>query len=171
MSGTCREVQRSLEELGGALPPDVEAHLGACAACRAHAALLGQLEVLAPAPADEARVLEIMAALPPAPWARRRAWAWMPAAAAVALVAAGLGLVGALPAPSVMGSLPEAAGGLLGWMGSYALDALAAADSGSGAVQAVAAAGGVGLLAGMLVTLLGGGWAMLSLVRRGRSEQ
>lgn len=171
MSELCIEVQRSLEERGGQLEPRTEAHLSSCPTCRAHALLLGQLEALAPAPADEARVLEIMAALPPAPWQRRRAWAWMPAAAAVAAVAAGLGLVGALPAPSVMSALPEAAAGLLGWMGDHVADTLVAARSGSGALQTVAAAGGIGLLLGSLVALIGGGWAAFSLVRRGRDDR
>ncbi|MGV8039891.1 MAG: hypothetical protein AB2L07_07390 [Thermoanaerobaculaceae bacterium] len=171
MSERCTEIQRSLEEHEGRLDPRAEAHLSSCATCQAHALLLGRLESLAPAPADEARVLEIMAALPPAPWQRRRAWAWVPAAAAGVLAAAGLGLVGALPAPSVMGTLPEAAGGLLGWMGNYAVDTLVAAQSGSGAVQMVAAAGGIGLVIASVVTLFGGGWAMLSLVRRGRSDR
>lgn len=171
MSEQCIEIRRSLEEHEGRLGPRAEAHLSSCETCRAHALLLGTLESLAPAAVDEARVLEIMAALPPAPWQRRRAWAWVPAAVAGVAVAAGLGLVGALPAPSVMGALPEAAAGLLGWMGDHAADTLVAAQSGSGALQMVAAAGGVGLLLGSLVALLGGGWAALSLVRRGRSDR
>lgn len=171
MSKQCIDIQRSLDEHEGRLDPRTEAHLSSCATCRAHAVLLGQLETLAPAPADEARVLEIMAALPPAPWRRRRVWTWAPAAAAGVAVAAGLGLVGALPAPSVMGTLPAAAGRLLGWMGDYAADTLVAVESSSGALQVVATAGGIGLIVASLVAFLGGGWAALSLVRRGRSDR
>lgn len=171
MSEHCIDIQRALEEMEGPLRPQQEAHLSSCTTCRAHAVLVGKLDSLAPALADEARVLEIMASLPPAAWQRRRVWSWVPAAAAGVLVAAGLGLVGSLPAPSVAGALPEATGGLLGWMGSFALDALTVAESGSGALQTVALAGGAGLLVGIAVTLLGGGWAMLSLVRRGRSDR
>lgn len=171
MSKQCIEIQRAVEEIAGPLGPEHDAHLSSCATCQAHAVLLGRLAALAPSPVDESRVLEIMAALPPVAWQRRRVWSWTPAAAAGVLVAAGLGLVGSLPAPSVSGALPQATGGLLGWMGSYALDALTVAESGSGALQTVAVAGGAGLLVGIAVTLLGGGWAMLSLVRRARSDR
>ncbi|HPW54766.1 MAG: hypothetical protein KA072_03245 [Thermoanaerobaculaceae bacterium] len=171
MSEQCTSIRRSLEEHGDRLDPQLAAHLSSCPTCQAHAVLLGGLESLAPAPADEARVLEIMAALPPAPWLRRRAWTWAPVAAAGVMVAVGVGLVGGVPAPSVMETLPEAAGGLLGWMGNYAVDALVAARSGSGALQLVAAAGGMSLVIASVITLFGGGWAMLSLVRRGRSDR
>ena len=170
MSPACSDIQRRIEE-EGATDPAVGTHLTTCRACQAHAALVAQLDSLTPAAADDERVASIMAALPLAAWQRRRFWTWLPAAAGFLLAAVGLVLVGALPAPTVLGSLPHAAGTLLGWLSSHALDTLVAAQSGSDALQTVAAAGGLGLVIWILLTLLGGGWAVMALVRRGRSAR
>jgi len=167
VSPACSDVQRKIEEQGTA-DSTVGTHLAVCKVCQAHAALVSQLDGLIPAAAEDARVAAIMASLPLAGWQRRRVWTWLPAAAGFLFAAVGLVLVGALPAPTVLGALPQAAGGLLGWLGSHALDTLAAARSGSDALQTVAAAGGLGLIVWTLLTLFGGGWVVMALARRGR---
>jgi len=109
-----------------------------------------------------------MAALPPAPWQKRRLAAWLPLAAGLAFVACGLLLLGGIPASGTVAQLPAAAGGLLGWVASSALDALVAARGGSDAARALVAAGGMWLLVWLIAAALGGSWAVMSLVTRPR---
>jgi len=164
----CAAVRRSLETEGSVPHSDLQAHLKACAHCRAHAALLAVLGRLEPAQASEETVHRIVAALPPAPWQRRRVAAWLPLVAGLALVVAGLAISGGIPAPATLSSLPAALGGVLGWIGASALDALAAARGSTDAAQAVVAAGGFWLLLWLVVAALGSGWAVVSLVNRSR---
>jgi hypothetical protein len=109
-----------------------------------------------------------MAALPPAPWQRKRLAAWLPVAAGLAFVAAGLLLVGGIPASGTVAQLPAAAGGVVGWIASSALDALAAGRGGSDAAKVLVAAGGSWFVVWLALAALGGSWAMASLVGRAR---
>jgi hypothetical protein len=169
VSESCTAVRARLEAGEGSGEPEVAAHLAGCPACRAHASLLQVLGGLTPADADETAVSRIVAALPPAPWLRRRVAVWLPLAAGLALAAAGLVLSGGIPAPGVVSSLPAAAGAVTSWLVSSFLDALAAARAGTDAVQAVTTAGGLGMLLWLFAAALGGGWAVVSLARpRGR---
>jgi hypothetical protein len=167
---SCLAVRNRLETGATAEDRDVAAHLAECPSCKAHAALLQVLGGLEPAEASEERVVRIMAALPPAPWRRRRLAAWLPLAAGVALTVFGLGLSGGIPASSVMSSLPAAAGGILGWVLSSILDALAAARGGTDAVRAIVTAGGAWLLLWLAAAALGGGWAVVRLAGRTHGE-
>ncbi len=160
-------MRQSLES-GAGWDREVRAHLEGCASCRAHAALLEVLGGLAPGDASEKTVTRIVAALPPAPWQRRRLAAWLPLAAGFALAVIGLVLSGGIPAPGVMSSLPAAAGGVVGWVVSSALDALAAARGGTDAARAMVATGGFSLLMWLLAAAVGGGWAVVALVGRTR---
>ena len=167
MNESCGAVRQSLETGAGA-DREVRTHLEACASCRAHAALLDVLGRLAPGEASEETVRRIVAALPPAPWQRRRLAAFLPLAAGLALAVLGLVLSGGIPAPGVMSSLPAAAGGVLGWIVSSALDALAAARGGTDAVRMTVTAGGFWLLLWLAAAALGGSWAVVALVGRSR---
>jgi hypothetical protein len=167
----CAAVRRRLETEGSVPHADLQAHLDACAQCRAHAALLAVLGRLEAPEASEETVHRIVAALPPAPWQRRRLAAWLPLAAGLALVAASLALSGGIPALATMSSLSGAVGGVLGWIVASALDALAAARGSTDAAQAVVAAGGVWLLLWLVTAALGGSWAVVSLVKRSRGER
>ncbi len=169
MSGNCRAVRERLEAGTPAEDREVAAHLAACTACRSHASLLLELGRLSPPEASEETVKRIVAALPPAPWLRRRVSAWLPLAAGLALAAVGLVLSGGIPAPGVVSSLPAAAGGVTGWLVSSFLDALAAARAGTDAAQAVAAAGGIWMLLWLVAAALGGSWAVVALVGRPRT--
>jgi hypothetical protein len=160
-------VRQSLET-GAAGDRKVRAHLEGCASCRAHAAVLDVLGRLAPGEASEETVNRIVAALPPAPWQRRRLAAWLPLAAGLAMAVVGLVLSGGLPAPDVMSSLPAAAGGVLGWILSSALDALAAARGGTDAARAMVATGGFSLLLWLAAAAVGGSWAVVALLGRSR---
>jgi hypothetical protein len=160
-------VRQSLET-GAAGDRKVRAHLEGCASCRAHAAVLDVLGRLAPGEASEETVSRIVAALPPAPWQRRRLAAWLPLAAGLAMAVVGLVLSGGLPAPDVMSSLPAAAGGVLGWILSSALDALAAARGGTDAARAMVATGGFSLLLWLAAAAVGGSWAVVALLGRSR---
>lgn len=171
MNEQCAAVRRRLETEGSVPHVDLQAHLEACTHCRAHAALLAVLGRLEPGQASEETVHRIVAALPPAPWQRRRVAAWLPLAAGLALVVAGLAISGGIPAPATLSSLPAAFGGVLGWIGASALDALAAARGSTDATQALVAAGGFWLLLWLVVAALGGGWAVVSLVNRSRVER
>jgi hypothetical protein len=131
-------------------------------------ALLDVLGRLAPGEASEETVRRIVAALPPAPWQRRRLAAFLPLAAGLALAVLGLVLSGGIPAPGVMSSLPAAAGGVLGWIVSSALDALAAARGGTDAVRMTVTAGGFWLLLWLAAAALGSSWAVMALVGRSR---
>jgi hypothetical protein len=162
-------VRQSLETGAGG-DREVRAHLEGCASCRAHTALLDVLGRLAPGEASEETVRRIVAALPPAPWQRRRLAAFLPLAAGLALAVLGLVLSGGIPAPGVMSSLPAAAGGVLGWIVSSALDALAAARGGTDAVRMTMTAGGFWLLLWLAAAALGGSWAVVALVVRSRGE-
>ena len=171
MSESCRAVRGRLEAGGAADDREVAAHLAGCPACRAHASLLEVLGGLAPAEADETAVSRIVAALPPAPWLRRRLAAWLPLAAGLTLAAIGLVLSGGIPAPGVVSSLPGAAGAVTGWLVSSFLDALAAARAGTDAVQTVTTAGGLGMLLWLAAAALGSGWAVVSLAGRPRGRR
>ena len=168
MNESCRAVREALEAETGGGDPGVGAHLEVCAACRAHAALLQALEPLASREASEETVKRIVAALPPAPWLRRRVAAWLPLAAGLALATLGLVVSGGVPAPGVVSSLPGAAGAVGGWLVSSFLDALAAARAGTDAAQAVTAAGGVWMLLWLVAAALGGSWAVVTLTGRHR---
>jgi hypothetical protein len=165
----CAEIRRRLEAGRAAEDAEVLAHIRTCEGCRAHAAILAVLGRLEPSQADPDNVRRIMAALPPAAWQRRRFAAWLPLAAGLALVAAGLVVLGGVPAATAVASVPAAFGGVLGWIASSALDALTAARAGADAARVLAAAGGAWLLVWLLVAALGGGWAVVSLVARARS--
>lgn len=167
MNQSCAAVRQSLET-GAAEDRRVRAHLDGCASCRAHAALLELLGCLAPGEASEETVSRIVAALPPSPWLRRRLASWLPLVAGFALAVLGLVLSGGIPAPGVISSLPAAAGGVLGWIVSSAIDALAAARGGTDAARMVATAGGFWLLLWLAVAAVGGSWAAVALVSRTR---
>lgn len=168
MNEVCAVVRRSLESGGLTERSEIQAHLGECSACRAHAALVALLTELEPSEADAVTVRRVMAALPPAPWQRRRLAAWLPLAAGLAFVVAGLLLLGGVPASGTVAQLPAAAGGVLGWIGSSALDTLVAARGGSDAARVLVAAGGLWLVVWLALAALGGSWAMVSLVARPR---
>lgn len=167
MNASCQAVRRSLET-GAAGEREVRAHLEGCPSCRAHAALIEVLGRLAPGEASEETVRRIVAVLPPAPWQRRRLAAWLPLAAGLALAVVGLVLSGGIPAPGVMSSLPAAAGGVLGWIVSSALDALAAARGATDATHVVVTAGGFWILLWLAAAAIGGSWAVVALVARSR---
>lgn len=166
MNENCRAVRQSLE--AGAEDREVRAHLEGCASCRAHAALLNVLGRLTPGEASVETVSRIVAALPSAPWQRRRLVAWLPLAAGLALAAVGLALSGGIPAPDVMSSLPGVAGGVIGWILSSALDALAAARGGTDAARAMVATGGFSLLLWLVAAAVGSSWAVVALLGRSR---
>jgi hypothetical protein len=166
---SCAEIRRRLEAGGAASDADAAAHIQACEGCRAHAAILAVLGRLEPPQADPESVRRVMAALPPAAWQRRRLAAWLPLAAGLALVASGLVLLGGIPAATAVAGLPAALGGVLGWIVSSALDALAAARGGAAAARMLAAAGGAWFVVWLALTALGGGWAVVSLVARARA--
>jgi hypothetical protein len=166
VSETCTDVRERLEAGAAAEDREVAAHLAGCPACRAHASLLRVLAAVEPREADEATVARIVAALPPAPWVLRRAAAWLPMAAGLALAVLGLAVAGGVPAPSVASSVPGAIGGIGAWLVSALLDAVAAARAGSDAARAAATAGGLGMLLWLFVVALGGGWAVVSLAGR-----
>jgi len=164
----CAVVRRSLESDGPGERTGVQGHLDGCPECRAHASLLDVLSQVEPGEADPETVRSVMAALPPAPWQRRRLSAWLPLAAGLALAACGLLLLGGVPASGVVAQLPAAAGGVLGWIASSALDALVAARGGSDAARALVAAGGLWVLVWLVLAAVGGSWAVMSLVARPR---
>jgi predicted anti-sigma-YlaC factor YlaD len=164
----CSKARDSLETGGLPVRSEVRAHLNECPACRAHAALLAILAELAPSEADPVTVRAVMTALPPAPWQKRRFAAWLPLAAGLAFVAAGMLLLGGVPASGTVAQLPAAAGGVLGWIASSALDALTAARGGSDAAKMLVAVGGSWLVVWLALAALGGSWAMVSLVGRAR---
>jgi predicted anti-sigma-YlaC factor YlaD len=166
IAATCRLVRQTLER-EGVLSHDESAHLNACSACRAHAALLSAFARIPAREPDEAAVRRIIAALPPAPWQRRRIATWLPLAAGVGLVGTGFALLGGVPAAGAVAELPGVAGGFLAWLGSSVLDAVAAARASSEAVRVTLAAEGAWLVLWAAVTALGGGWALRALVRPG----
>lgn len=166
IDATCRLVRQALES-ESVLSRDASAHLDSCPACRAHAALLAAFARVPAREPDEAAVRRIVAALPPAPWQRRRVATWLPLAAGVGLVGTGFALLGGVPAPGAVAELPGVAGGFLSWLGSSVLDAVAAARASSDAVRVTLAAEGLWVLLWAAVTALGGGWALRALVQPG----
>jgi len=94
--------------------------------------------------------------------------AWLPLAAGLALAAVGLVLSGGIPAPDVMSSLPGVAGGVIGWILSSVLDALAAARGGTDAARAMVATGGFSLLLWLVAAAVGGSWAVVARLGRSR---
>jgi predicted anti-sigma-YlaC factor YlaD len=161
---TCRLVRQTLES-ESVLSQDHEAHLSVCAACRAHAALLAAFAQVPARKVDEAAVRRIVAALPPAPWQRRRVATWLPLTAGLGLVGTGFALLGGIPAPGAVAELPGVAGGFATWLGSSVLDAVAAARASSDAVRVTLAAEGLWLVLWAAATALGGGWVVRALVR------
>jgi len=109
-----------------------------------------------------------MKALPPAPWQRWRLVAWLPFAAGLAFVGAGLLMLGGVPAAGTVAQLPAAAGGVLGWIAASARDALTAAHGGSDAARVLLTTGGVWFVVWLALAALGGSWAMVALAGRGR---
>ncbi len=169
MNESCAEVRRRLEEGGTAENAGAVAHLQTCEGCRAHAAILAVLGRLEPPQADPDAVRRIVAALPPAPWQRRRIGAWLPLAAGLAMAAVGLVLLGGVPAPSAVAGLPAALGGVLGWIAAAAVGGLVAARGGADAIRTLAAAGGAWFLVWLSLAAAGGAWAVVALAARPRS--
>ncbi len=169
MNASCAEVRRTLEDETGGVTGQASAHLAACASCRAHARLLGLLDQAAPHPAADADVKRIMAALPPAPWQRRTAGAWLPLVAGLALVVGGLLLLGGVPAGSEVASLPGVASGFLARVASVGLDAVAAARGGADLARVLAAASGVWLFVWLALAAVGGSWAVVAVAVRRRA--
>lgn len=157
-----------MESGGASDDAGIRAHLDECPACRAHASLLAILAELEPGEADTETVRDVMRALPPAPWQKRRVAAWLPFAAGLALMAAGLAMLGGVPAGGFVAQLPAAAGGVLAWIAASARDTLVAARGGADAARTVAAAGGIWFVVWVAVAALGGSWAMVALSARGR---
>lgn len=158
---------RQTLESESVLSHEASAHLDACPACRTHAALLATLARVPARKPDEAAVRRIVAALPPAPWQRRRVVTWLPLAAGVGLVGTGFALLGGVPAAGAVAELPGVAGGFLSWLGTSVLDAVVAARASSEAVRVTLAAEGLWLVVWAALTALGGGWALRALVRPG----
>ena len=168
MNEACSKARGTLETGGLHGRSEIRSHLDECPACRAHAALLSTLAKLEPGEADPVTVRRIMATLPPVPWQKRRLAAWLPLGAGFAFVAAGLLLLGGVPAAGTVAQLPAAARGVLGWIASSALDALTAARGGSDAAKVLIAAGGAWFVVWLALAALGGSWAMVSLIGRAR---
>lgn len=113
----CPDVQDQLEhraQTGAALTRAAQAHLDTCAACRAHEALLRDLELalleaVPPAPPPEALRAQVLTAARRTPAARpaRRWWPAALGAAAIAGLVASLGLF--TPSRSVAATLPDPA--------------------------------------------------------------
>ncbi|MEW6337016.1 MAG: hypothetical protein ACOY3Y_02720 [Acidobacteriota bacterium] len=161
----CRAVREALE-IGRGGQASVAEHLSSCEACRRHAALLASFDTLEPRAADPERVEEVLAALPVAPWQRRRLSTWLPTAAGLGLAGAGLALVGGVPAPSAVAALPQVTGNLVAWIASWTLDVLAAVRGGSEAVRTVVAAEGGRVVLWLLLAAAGSGWAARALALR-----
>jgi hypothetical protein len=159
-------VRRALE--GEGEQPEVLAHVATCAACRAYADMLRLLADLEPAAPDAEAVDAILTSLPAAPWQRRRPATWLPLAAGLGLVVAGLGLVGGLPASGAVAAVPGAAGNLFGYLAAWFLDALAVVRDTSHALGIAVVVEGVGLLLWLAVVAVGSGWAAVALARAPR---
>ncbi|MGE5235101.1 MAG: hypothetical protein ACM3O7_01985 [Acidobacteriota bacterium] len=163
----CQEVREALEN-GASAISGFQTHLDGCPVCRRHQALLATLARLDTPPVSEARVAEIMSALPAAGWQRRHPATWLPLAAGLVLAALGLVLLGGLPASGAVAALPQAASGISAWLTSWILDGLAAVRGGADAVRLLLAAEGLWLLWMVLAAAAGGGLAVRALARRRR---
>lgn len=162
---SCNEVRRVLDEGRERLSSELRAHLESCAGCRRHAALLATLSHAEPSEPDAELVRRIVNARPTAPWQLRRWATWVPLAAGLGLIGAGIGVVGRVPAPSAVSALPTVGEGFLGWLSAWWLDSLAALRGGSDAARTLVAAGGATLVAWLLFTAIGGGWFVRALAR------
>lgn len=164
MSTTCNEVRRALEE--GVSLPGLEVHVAGCATCRAHAALLTTLAAAAPRQVDETTVAAILAARPVARWQRRRLTTWLPLAAGLALMVAGLALLGGVPGSGALALLPGALGGLVSLAAAAVADAWVVVRGGGEAMRALVGVGGGWVVVWLVVLALGGGWGVVALARR-----
>jgi hypothetical protein len=149
------------------VPGPLAGHLEDCASCRRHHALIAVLAHLEPTrEAADARVTEIMRALPPARWQRHRLTSWLPLAAGLGLVALGLAMLGGIPAPGAVAALPHLASALTAWFTSVCLDGLAAVRGGATAAHLLVATEGLWLFWVLLAAAAGGGLAARALARR-----
>lgn len=169
MTPACSTARHAIEADAAELSAEIQTHLSECAECRTHAAVVCSLASLSPAPADDGAVAQIIAALPPARWQYRRVATWLPLAAALALVAVGLLLLGGVPAGSFVAAIPSAASGVLGWIGTWALDTMVVARGSADAVRAAVSVAGAWLVIWLMVVALGGGWVASALARRRRT--
>jgi len=161
----CRDVLCALED--GREPRDeVREHLAACERCRNHESLLSVLATLPPDAPDEAAVEAIMQALPRPRWQLLRVATWIPAALGAALAAAGLWLLGGVPAGRTVATVGDSAPSLLSWAFSWVLDVATTARSASDAAVAVVAAGGVWAVLAVVLAGIGSGWLVFALARR-----
>lgn len=166
MSEQCLNVRRAIEE--GEDRERHAGHLASCPACEAHAHLLASLERFEPREADPERVASIMASLPPAPWQHAGALAWLPLAAACVLMAVGLVLLGGVPAPGAVAAVPHVASGALAWLGTAALDSLAAIRGSADALQVLLQTQGAWLVLGLLLLVTGAGSGVRLVLRGAR---
>jgi hypothetical protein len=167
----CMAVRRALEDSDEAALERVREHMETCASCRAHAALLETLTTLRPPEADDGRVRAILRSLPVARWQRRRLVTWLPAAAGLLLVVAGMMLLGGVPAGGAVAALPSAIGALGGLLGRAVVGTLTVLRGSGDAVRAVVSAGGVWVVVWLLLAALGGGWGVMALARGRRREE
>lgn len=167
MTIECSEILRALED-GSEASEQVRGHLASCRRCRSHASLLSVLATLPPESADEAAVAAIMQALPRPRWQLRRVATWVPAALGALLAAAGLWLLGGVPAAGAVGGRSQS---LLSWAFSWALDLAATLRSASDAAVAVVAAGGAWAVVAVLLAGLSSGWLVWALAHRGTGKR
>lgn len=165
MTIECRDVLCALED-GLEGRDEVREHLAACQRCRNHESLLSIFATLPPDTSDEAAVEAIMQALPRPRWQLLRVTTWIPAALGAALAAAGLWLLGGVPAGRAVTSAGDSAPSLLSWAFSWVLDLAATARSASDAAVAVVATGGVWAVVAVVLAGLGSGWLVFALARR-----
>jgi hypothetical protein len=163
---SCEKFRRALEDGEEAPSAEMAAHLEACALCAAHSRLLVSLGGVGPGGLEERRVQQLLMALPPAPWQRRRFSTWLPLALALTLVGVGVSMLGGVPAESVVVGIPGLLGNLGSWLGAWALDMLTVAESGKDALSALGAVAGAWLAAWLIMVALGSGWAAVALARR-----
>jgi len=168
VNAECRAVRQALEDETAALRPEVASHLAECRSCAAQAGLLSLLEGLHPREGDEERVRRLLLDLPIAGWQLRRAAAWAPLAAGVALTVGGVVLVGGVPGGATLASLPAS---IYSFAVATALDAAAAARGSADAVRAFVTAAGYSTLVWLGLTAVAGSLAVRALLRhsaRGR---
>ena len=163
MTAQCEIVRRALE--GEGEQAEIGAHIKSCNVCRAHADVLQLLAELEPGAPDPEAVREIMTALPSAPWQRRRLTTWLPLAAGLGLVVAGLGLLGGMPAAGAVALVPGAASSVFAYLAAWFLDALTAVRGTSHALEIAVVVQGAGLLLWLAVVAVSSGWATIALAR------
>jgi hypothetical protein len=162
---SCNEVRQVLDEGPEGLSPDLRAHVETCAACRRHAALLATLSHAEPSESDAELVQRIVNERPTAAWQLRRWSTWLPIAAGVGLIAAGVGMIGGVPAPRAVSELPAVGHGFAALLSAWWLDSLAAVRGGTDAARTLVAAGGATLILWLAFTAVGSGWFVRALVR------